>query len=41
MMYSFKKVVVVGDLTKIQASILELNKSANVSSIQVISEKQF
>ena len=41
MMYSFKKVVIVGDYSKIQPSILQLNKSANITSIYVISEKQF
>jgi hypothetical protein len=36
MMYSFKKVVIVGEFNKIQSAIVELNKSANINSIHVV-----
>jgi hypothetical protein len=41
MMYSFKKVIIVGDYGRIQGFITDLNKSANISLILVISDKQF
>jgi hypothetical protein len=41
MTYSFKKVVIVGEFNKIQSAILDLNKSANINTIHVVSERQF
>ncbi len=41
MMYSFKKLIIIGDYSKIQASIFEISKSANITSIYVITERQY
>jgi hypothetical protein len=41
MMYSFKRLIVVGTITKVQNDVLELTKMATITSVYIVETKTF